>query len=73
MKTMIFSLVLAWLGTANSTDCVKECQQRNRDKVRICDDLFNSQGSAHYHNTEWHKDCLAQAKTEFDNCLSICQ
>lgn len=54
-------------------DCFSECKQRLNDKITICDDLFNSSGSAHYHNTAWHNECLSNARTEYDNCLSLCQ
>lgn len=49
----------------------EECKKRHRDKIEICDDLFNSTGSAHYHDTAWHKTCLSNAKTEYDNCMSL--
>lgn len=51
---------------------VSECQNRLREKVEICDDLFNSEGSVYYRDTVWHRECLANARTEFDNCLSLC-
>jgi hypothetical protein len=69
-------VLIAWMfcwAALPASDCTKECQRRYKDKITICDDLFNSSGSAHYHNTQWHKECLDQAKTEFDNCLSTCK
>jgi len=51
----------------------EECQRRLREKIKICDDLFNSTGSVYYHDTTWHNKCLQEAKTEFDNCLSLCK
>lgn len=57
---------------SRDADCVSDCQQRLRDKVQICDDLFNSPGSSYYHDTVWHNGCLANARTEFDDCLSTC-
>ena len=47
-----------------------ECQQALRDAVALCDSLFNATGSAHYRNTQWHSTCLANARTQFDNCRS---
>ncbi len=67
------TLCMSCLAALPASDCVKDCQRRHQDKVKICDDLFNSPGSAYYHNTQWHRDCLDQAKTEFDNCLSTCK
>jgi len=53
--------------------CIGECQRRLRDKVKICDDLFNSPGSVYYHNTAWHTTCLANARSEYDACIAICK
>jgi len=52
--------------------CVKECQRRLLEKVKICNSLFNSSGSVYYHDTQWHSKCLQNAKDEYDNCLSLC-
>lgn len=73
MNRILLLSALCWFGLLAAPDCVKECQQRHRDKVKLCDDLFNSPGSAHYHDTRWHKDCLEQAKNEYDSCLSTCK
>ncbi len=51
----------------------KEFQRRLREKIEIRDGLFNSPSSDHYHNTNWHNKYLQKAKTEFDNCLSLCK
>jgi hypothetical protein len=64
---------LIWSVSVSGGDCIQECQRRLKDKVKICDDLFESEGSAHYHDTKWHDTCLKNAKTEFDNCKSTCQ
>ena len=59
--------------SAHDEKCIAECKQRHRDKIKICDDLVNSSGSVYYRDTVWHKQCLEEARTEFDNCLSLCQ
>jgi hypothetical protein len=64
---------LLCFSTLAAPDCAKECNQRLKDKTKICDDLFNSTGSAHYHDTRWHKECLDNAKSEYDSCLSTCK
>ena len=53
--------------------CVRECQRRLRDRIEICNDLFNSKGSPYCRNTKWHNTCLLNARTEFDNCMSTCE
>jgi hypothetical protein len=73
MTRIALALCMFSLAALPASDCVKDCQRRHQDKVKICDDLFNSTGSAYYHNTQWHRDCLDQAKTEFDNCISTCK
>lgn len=60
-------------ASARDETCIAECKQRHRDKIEICDDLVNSSGSVYYRNTVWHRQCLQEARTEFDNCLSTCQ
>jgi len=74
-KYLLFSIfsILVWSAPISGTDCVKECQRRLKDKVAICDKIFESAGSAHYHDTDWHKTCLENARTEFDNCKSTCK
>ncbi len=57
---------------ASGDDCIRECQQRFRDRIEICNDLFNSPGSPYYRDTVWHRRCLEEARTEFDNCRSTC-
>lgn len=58
--------------TSSSNECVKECQQRYRDKISICDKEFRSPGSPYYQDSKWHKQCLDNAKAEFDACRSTC-
>ena len=53
--------------------CVPECQRRLTDRTRLCQVTFESTGSAHYHNTATHRTCLENARTEFDNCRSLCR
>jgi hypothetical protein len=61
------------LVAARDEKCINECKQRHRDKIEICDDLVNSSGSVYYRDTKWHKQCLNNARVEFDNCMSTCQ
>src|ERR1041384_5159163 len=65
--------VAAHLPKAATVDCVGDCKQRLRDKTAVCNDLYESKGSAHYHDTQWHKECLANAKSEYDSCLAACK
>ena len=58
---------------SSNVDCKADCQKRLRDKTELCDKIYNSKGSAHYHDTQWHKDCLSAAKSEFDSCLAACK
>jgi hypothetical protein len=67
-----FVLLFCFVGTIAATECGDHCKTRLRERVKICDDLFNSSGSAVYNDTQWHNGCLAEARTEFDNCLSTC-
>lgn len=53
--------------------CLAECKQSYLDRVSVCNDLYNMPGSATYHNTESHKTCLNNAKTNYDNCRSTCE
>jgi hypothetical protein len=48
--------------------CVQQCQQRNRDRVQICQIAFQQNN-----NLSQQRDCLAAAKSEFDNCMSTCR
>lgn len=59
--------------TESKKKCLEECKRRNRERVEICNDLFNSPGSVYYHDTKWHKQCLENARTEYDNCKSTCE
>lgn len=52
---------------------IEECKQRHRDRIEICDKLVNSKGSVYYRDTIWHKQCLDNARVEFDNCMSTAQ
>jgi len=51
----------------------QECHKNYNDRVAYCDATFNSKGSVYYHDTQWHKQCLDTAKTDFDNCRSVCK
>jgi hypothetical protein len=73
MRRTFLTGALVCFGSLAAPDCVQECQQKNRDDVKTCDKLFNSPGSVYYHDTKWHKGCLDQAKTNFDNCMSTCK
>jgi hypothetical protein len=73
MHRLFLVSALVCFGALAAPDCSQECNQRLKDKTKICDDLFNIPGSAHYHDTEWHKDCLVKAKNDYDNCLSTCK
>jgi hypothetical protein len=66
------AVVLFSIATS-AADCMQECQRKLRDDVALCDKLYESEGSVHYHNTDWHKTCLANARTNFDNCKSTCK
>ncbi len=52
--------------------CVQECQTANRNGVTMCQYLFEKTGSATYHNLDSQRTCLANVKTNFDNCMSTC-
>lgn len=54
-------------------DCIREYQGNYENKVRMYQSMFESSGSPYYHNLEWQRQVLSQAKTEFDNCMSLCQ
>jgi len=73
MATIAAVTFIALPVSARDEKCIAECKQRHRDKIEICDDLVNSSGSVYYRNTVWHRQCLQEARTEFDNCLSTCQ
>lgn len=76
LTIMVLAGILAFSvhpALARDEKCIAECKQRHRDKIEICDDLVNSSGSVYYRDTVWHKQCLGEARTEFDNCLSLCQ
>lgn len=57
---------------ARDEKCVAECKRELREKVAEYRALFESEGSVHYHDTEWLSTVLANARTNFDNCLSTC-
>ncbi|WP_298868740.1 hypothetical protein [uncultured Gimesia sp.] len=50
---------------------VAECKRGLRDKVTNARKLFNSKGSAHYHDTAWLNTVLANARNEYDACMAI--
>jgi len=54
-------------------DCKAECNRDLKEATGICQALFDSTGSAHYHNTKWLQECLTTAKNNYDNCLSLCK
>ena len=77
IKCFAVALVSIWnfgyLGQGRA-DCIRECQQRYRDKVDLINKLFNSSGDlAHYHNLQWQKQSLEAAKNEFDACRAACR
>lgn len=53
--------------------CIDECRRRLDDKVKLARKLFESTGSAHYHDTKWLNETLAAARSEYDACLAICK
>lgn len=72
MRTLASVAAVVLLGLTVSTagtkaDCVKECNQRLRDKTKICDVAFRQDG-----NTQKHRECLGAARSEFDACVSHC-
>jgi hypothetical protein len=69
---VVFAILVCSV-VVSAADCMTECNQRFKDKVAICDKLFESTGSAYYHDTAWHKTCLDNARTEFDTCKSMCK
>lgn len=54
-------------------ECVARCQKHLEEALRVCDDLFNSPRSQHHKDQEWRRQCLEQAKTQYDICVSFCE
>jgi hypothetical protein len=53
--------------------CTTNCKQHYHNRVEICNELFNNEGSPYYGDATFHKKCLRKAKTELDNCISMCK
>ena len=48
--------------------CVEECQNRNREEVKLCNTLYPPDSQ-----TAKHRECLDKAKNKFDSCIAACK
>jgi hypothetical protein len=67
------ALTAPGISPIKDADCVKRCQQTYDGRVRMYLAIYESHGSAHYHDLNWLNQVLAGAKSDFDACLAACQ
>ena len=47
-----------------------QCQRHYQEAVRICEDLYNCPDATHYRDEAWRRQCLEQARMQYESCLS---